>query len=73
MSLQRPTTGVCHVLLRILTQSGPTSSAEVSHTKWSHLHHVVQTVHKECRKDESQRHELSSLNRARYTDYSIPN
>jgi hypothetical protein len=34
MSLQRPTTGVCHALLRIPTQSGTACSAEVSRTKW---------------------------------------
>jgi hypothetical protein len=73
MSLQRPTTGVCHALLQILTQSGPACSAEVSRTKWSLLHHVVQTVHKEYHKDGSQRQEPSPLNRARYTADSIPN
>jgi hypothetical protein len=51
MPLQRPTTGVCHALLRIPTQSGPACSAEVSRTKWSLLHHVVQAVHQECHKD----------------------
>jgi hypothetical protein len=51
MSLHRPTTGVCHALLRITTQSGPSCSAEVSRTKWPLLHHVVQAVHKECHKD----------------------
>jgi hypothetical protein len=73
MPLQMPTTGVCHALLWILTQSGPAYSAEVSRTKWSHLHHVVQAVHKECHKDGSRRQELSPLNRARNTAYSIPN
>jgi hypothetical protein len=47
MLLQRPTTGVCHALLRIPTQSGPACSAEVSCTKWPLLHHVVQAVHKD--------------------------
>jgi hypothetical protein len=55
MSLQRPTTGVCHALLRIPTQSGTACSAEVSRTKWPLLHHVVQAVHQECHKDGSQR------------------
>jgi hypothetical protein len=73
MPLQRPTTGVCHALLRITTQSGPACSAEVSRTKWPLLHHVVQAVHKECHKDGSQRQESSPLNRARHTTYSIPN
>jgi hypothetical protein len=62
MPLQRPTTGVCHALLRIPTQSGPASSAEVSRTKSTLLHHVVQVVHKECHKDGSQRQEPSPLN-----------
>jgi hypothetical protein len=58
MSLQRSTTGVCHALLRIPTQSGPSCSAEVSHTKWPLLYHVVQAFHKECHKDRS--HPLST-------------
>jgi hypothetical protein len=53
MSLKRPTTGVCHALIRIPTQSGPACSVEVSRTKWPLLHHVVQAVHKECHKDTS--------------------
>jgi hypothetical protein len=46
MLLQRPTTGVCHALLRFPTHSGPTCNVEVSHTQWPLLHHVVQAVHK---------------------------
>jgi hypothetical protein len=53
MPLQRPTIRVCHALLWIPTQSGPACSAEVSHTKWPLLHHVVQAVHKEYHKDGS--------------------
>jgi hypothetical protein len=45
MLLQRPTTGVCHVLLRFLTHSGPACSAKVSRTQWPILHHEVQAVH----------------------------
>jgi hypothetical protein len=56
MLLQRPTTGVCHALLRILTQCGPACSAEVSHIRWPLLHHVVQAVHKECHIDGSHPH-----------------
>jgi hypothetical protein len=55
MSLQIPTIRVCHALLRIPTQNGPACSADISHTKWPLLHHVVQAVHKECHKDGSQR------------------
>jgi hypothetical protein len=73
MSLQRPTTGVCHALLRIPTQSGPTCSAEVSGTMSPLLHHVVQAVHKEGHKDRSHRQEPSLLNRARHPTYSKPN
>jgi hypothetical protein len=73
MPLQRPTTGVCHALLRILIQSGPTGSAEISRTKWLLLHHVVQAVHKEGHKDGSHRQEPSPLNRARHIAYSITN
>jgi hypothetical protein len=29
---------------------GPACSAEVSHTQWSHLHHVVQAVYTKCHK-----------------------
>jgi hypothetical protein len=56
MPLQRPTTGVCHTLLWIPTQSGAACSAEVSRTKWPLLHHVVQPVHKEGHKDGSHPH-----------------
>jgi hypothetical protein len=73
MPLQRPTTGVCHALLWIPTQSGLACSAEVSRTKWPLLHRVVQVVHKECRKGGSYKQEPSPLNRARHTTYSIPN
>jgi hypothetical protein len=45
MLLQRPTTGVCHALLRFLTHSGPACSAKVSRTQWPILHHEVQAVH----------------------------
>jgi hypothetical protein len=50
MSLQRPTTGVCHALLQIPTQSGPACSVEVFRTKWPLLHHVVQAVQKNVTK-----------------------
>jgi hypothetical protein len=73
MSFQRPTTGVCHALLWIPTQSGPACIAEVSRTKWPRLHHVVQAVHKECHKEGSHRREPSPLNRARHAASSIPN
>jgi hypothetical protein len=56
MPLQRPTTRVCHALLRIPTQSGPACSAKVFSIKWPLLHHVVQAVHKECHKDGSHPH-----------------
>jgi hypothetical protein len=46
MMLQRPTTGVCHALLRFPAHSGPACNAEVSYTQWLLLHHVVQAVHK---------------------------
>jgi hypothetical protein len=73
MLLQRPTTEVCHALLRFFTHSGPACSAEVSRTQWPLLHHVVQAVHIECHTDGSHRQGSSPLNRARHTAYSIPN
>jgi hypothetical protein len=72
MLLQRPTTGVCHALLWIPTQSCPACRAEVSRTKWPLLHHVVQAVHKEYHKDGSHRREPSPLNRAQHDACSIP-
>jgi hypothetical protein len=56
MSLQRPTTEVCHALLRFPAHSGPACNAEVSHTQRPLLHHVVQAVHKEGHTDRSHPH-----------------
>jgi hypothetical protein len=58
MPLQRPTTGVCHTLLRFSTHSGPACSAEVSRTQWPLLHHVVQAVHIEYQTDRSHPHSI---------------
>jgi hypothetical protein len=58
MPLQRPTTGVCHALLRFPAHSGPACNAEVFHIQWPLLHHVIQTVHKEGHTDRSHLHSI---------------
>jgi hypothetical protein len=70
MPLQRPTTRVCHALLQFPAQSVPACNAEVSHTQWPLLHHVVQAVHKEGHTERSHRQEPSPLNRAWHTAHS---
>jgi hypothetical protein len=69
MSLQRPTTGVCHAMLRIPIQSGPACSAEVSRTKWpfcsmwfrQFTKNVTKTGHKDRSHPHSTEHDTQPI------------